>query len=1812
MERMPPQPAGTGDKGPAARPTKNEGAFPSTAAEGTKFSNARREQEEGVERHRLASFNLHASASAFRHLGSRLASLRGAEGSHAGAPPPALEEEKEEPDSDAEDDDTPACIRLCFKSVKTLFPDADPFYWFAFALIACLITVLIGLGDGTSPDQQQYSLGVASPGWKPGDTAEATTKPPEIIEDVNMPTFLSRGGLAFFYVICINIALWLSFMLLRLVVILGVLNFVCYEMQGATAFTATVDPDIFYVIWSVFCYILWLNNSDRTNLVLVAKNTADVQPLMFFIFFGKDLCFPSSSLQIIYICNIVMIILSCRRLLLSLMIFVFELGFLMNMNNQAVAYLSRYSRLRKFNIKWCTFAAQAAAETESCGSETSKFASRLESLAYGSGLQDQGVPAQAPGPFQRGPPQCCPGGSLPEQDAFRPIQRNAFAGEAVEGDAFEKIKQLQEASRKGPKDHFTATRSGLRHSGESLREGKTLLRAATQGKEHGVKHLRIRHAATEKRLRDEFGTANLPRQLHPKYIEKSKTSKIRNWLLIHYVYDYAPAMFVRSERIELVHKPVAKQVADLLFKEIIRDQSELEAAKMSLAPYNPLPPTAASENPNADCPDASGFKDLADPQNGQPPDLVYAASPLPPGFGESLNVGPEVAPVVQALCGNLQPESEDAALQSLPTSTGPSPSPPPASSPQPSGSEPPNLEAKPAEKASTEHSALGEARAPAPASSPVAGSEGDGKAQAPPGPTSLTPPATVVCQREAPRTPGGNDADPRKRGLAKGATAALSLLQAQDSEEFEPLEGDFDFRVLDKQTASLPEHLRTKHFETHTPFSISVSPDQADVAEHLSREAAAQSPEATLEHRGKDGHDGDRRQTRLEVGPPTPVTESRPPFSAFAQFFSSPSHQRAFDGDASSGGMTRGVSGARAPALSSPPAKRGADARGARPCGLRSWVATNRRVRQPRTSTSPERSEVECLRVICKGDSDASLSGFDSEAESSDAESKQERMWLQRGSWRTRKSWAETLGSHAKFSHSEDSEASRESNEEKKASELLLRPYLFQARQSTQRGAPLAALSAETEPSQVPHTPRATRRMARHRTVDLPQESCDEDLAAVRRRRGDVELVPRNRMVEERRRQQPKRNASSPQAYRVSATHGFELPALFGSAAPAAADPAKNGPQPGPAAPLGLDGAEAADVPSGAPGEAAAATARWAPETLPPAAPVVTPTVAPANPGNFLSPNAVIDGEFLKPRVRSNAVFCPTGLDLPAQEEKEEVAVTREYIDLFLKPEEADELMKDVDLAGHGKFNDAMFRRAVVILYSMRKKLLKSLKSQASIASTVSRMISVLLWVVSFIILLLVLGVNINTVIVSGAACLSAIIVALSYFYQNFVTAVLFIAVSNPFNVGDRVRIDGGEILYVRKIRTYTTEFETAHGRPMFFSNAVLFNRVITNESRSKNSCFEIPLVLDIRTPESSIRQLQASMQRYMESRSLEFVKDTFRMFVTNVQPGRQIDIAFWMTCVEGWGNFLKVLRTRTDVYFYLLKQLARLHISFQLPLQPIHFPSSASQGGGNPPGRLAPSSTPQERKVVSAGAATQQFQTSPTHGKSLPLCLASSAWGDGCLQPEVSPFSSSPFAVEAWPGVDCIRVSSPLDPAPCRGDAKAARRKGQRLWERAGELASGVYASATASAARAASCVGLRGDGGDSWGERARRERGRESGPLDREVRRWGSKWVAARASTRLRERRTFREDQKAETSLRSASSEEESRLLEDREDLPAVSRQRVSVSGLQRGRRSREKETVRRRRPMQGRESRAASPSSQSPARLGWGKRERQALLP
>lgn len=89
----------------------------------------------------------------------------------------------------------------------------------------------------------------------------------------------------------------------------------------------------------------------------------------------------------------------------------------------------------------------------------------------------------------------------------------------------------------------------------------------------------------------------------------------------------------------------------------------------------------------------------------------------------------------------------------------------------------------------------------------------------------------------------------------------------------------------------------------------------------------------------------------------------------------------------------------------------------------------------------------------------------------------------------------------------------------------------------------------------------------------------------------------------------------------------------------------------------------------------------------------------------------------------------------------------------------------------------------------------------------------------------------------------------------------------------------------------------------LIYSNATLFSRVITNESRAKVSSFEMSFAVSIFTPPLLLKTLEQEMKRYVESRAMDFVKDSFRIIVYEVNPGHcirvrkkpQISICVWL-----------------------------------------------------------------------------------------------------------------------------------------------------------------------------------------------------------------------------------------------------------------------------------------------------------------------------
>ncbi|GFE54667.1 mechanosensitive ion channel protein [Babesia ovis] len=283
--------------------------------------------------------------------------------------------------------------------------------------------------------------------------------------------------------------------------------------------------------------------------------------------------------------------------------------------------------------------------------------------------------------------------------------------------------------------------------------------------------------------------------------------------------------------------------------------------------------------------------------------------------------------------------------------------------------------------------------------------------------------------------------------------------------------------------------------------------------------------------------------------------------------------------------------------------------------------------------------------------------------------------------------------------------------------------------------------------------------------------------------------------------------------------------------------------------------------------------------------------------------------------------------------------LSAEQLKSFLVPEEADTIVSLLDLSGHGRINVSMLHQALLNLYNARKKFKNVIKGQDSIFKVLLRLLSCGTWICALVVMAFMAGITAEAIVVSGAALMSALTVALSYLYTNFLTSVIFVAISNPYNVGDRVRLNDGEPLIVKKIRTYTTEFVTIMGKGLVFQNAVLANMKITNETRSVRATFDFEFAVDYKTTDEQLTALNDHLLAISNSRPNDFVKDGVCTFYCEVKPGHCLKIAIWVTCIESWGNWQRIFHLRSELMEATMRYCRENNIGYTTPVQPIAFP---------------------------------------------------------------------------------------------------------------------------------------------------------------------------------------------------------------------------------------------------------------------------------
>ncbi|KAJ3320473.1 hypothetical protein HDV06_005296 [Boothiomyces sp. JEL0866] len=270
----------------------------------------------------------------------------------------------------------------------------------------------------------------------------------------------------------------------------------------------------------------------------------------------------------------------------------------------------------------------------------------------------------------------------------------------------------------------------------------------------------------------------------------------------------------------------------------------------------------------------------------------------------------------------------------------------------------------------------------------------------------------------------------------------------------------------------------------------------------------------------------------------------------------------------------------------------------------------------------------------------------------------------------------------------------------------------------------------------------------------------------------------------------------------------------------------------------------------------------------------------------------------------------------------------------FDKEDEAKAAFALFDKDGNGSINQMELKWAILRIYRERRNLMKSLRDLSSALGTLNDLLYAFSIILSLLLSLPVFGIPITAIVP-----FSTILVGLSFMFGGTARvtfdSIIFIFAVHPYDVGDRVFIDGNNYV-VEEFNILTTTF-TIDGQKIYIPNSVLSAKTIINVRRSTDMSDYITVKVDFNTPESKLKELQTKMIEFTTAQSRNY-RPTCSMDLMDMSSTNMITLRFSVDFKGNWQDGARRWGRRTAFLFELKRQFETLGIRFEMPVQPVRI----------------------------------------------------------------------------------------------------------------------------------------------------------------------------------------------------------------------------------------------------------------------------------
>ncbi|KAF6157119.1 hypothetical protein GIB67_041580 [Kingdonia uniflora] len=246
-----------------------------------------------------------------------------------------------------------------------------------------------------------------------------------------------------------------------------------------------------------------------------------------------------------------------------------------------------------------------------------------------------------------------------------------------------------------------------------------------------------------------------------------------------------------------------------------------------------------------------------------------------------------------------------------------------------------------------------------------------------------------------------------------------------------------------------------------------------------------------------------------------------------------------------------------------------------------------------------------------------------------------------------------------------------------------------------------------------------------------------------------------------------------------------------------------------------------------------------------------------------------------------------------------------------------------------------------VNVYLERKSLAYSLNDTKTAIKQLNKLATAITVVVIIIVWLLLMGVATTEVLLFISSQMLLVVFVFGNTAKVVFEAIIFVFVMHPFDVGDRCVIDGVQMI-VEEMNILTTVFLRYDNEKIYYPNAVLATRYISNFYRSPFMGDAVEFSIDVSTTMETIGAMKARLKTYIEAKPQHW-NPNHSVVVKEIVDVNKMHMALYMTHTMNHQNMGEKTNRRSDLVFELKKIFEDLTIKYHLLPQEVQLSNPAA-----------------------------------------------------------------------------------------------------------------------------------------------------------------------------------------------------------------------------------------------------------------------------